>query len=105
LGSEYQVSALIGYNLLKIAQEAITNALKHAKATELAIVLTFKDVMVSLSISDNGCGFQPNLDNGGFGLLSISERCDRIGGVLSIDSIIGKGTEILVEVSLRAQKL
>ena len=104
LGSEYQVSAMIGYNLLKLAQEAITNALKHAKATKLSIILTYKDALVSLSITDNGCGFQPNLDNGGFGLLSISERCDRIGGQLLINSILGKGTEILVEIPLEEQK-
>ncbi|WP_103668848.1 GAF domain-containing sensor histidine kinase [Pseudanabaena sp. BC1403] len=104
LGSEYQVSAMIGYNLLKLAQEAITNALKHAKATKLAIVLTYQNALVSLRITDNGCGFQPNLDNGGFGLLSISERSDRIGGQLLINSILGKGTEILVEIPLEEQK-
>ncbi|TYQ27738.1 GAF domain-containing protein [Pseudanabaena sp. UWO311] len=104
LGSEYQVSAMIGYNLLKLAQEAITNALKHAKATKLSIVLAYQNVQVSLRIADNGCGFQPNLDNGGFGLLSISERSDRIGGQLLINSILGKGTEILVEIPLEEQK-
>jgi signal transduction histidine kinase len=104
LGSEYQVSAMIGYNLLKLAQEAITNALKHAKATKLAIILNYRDALVSLRITDNGCGFQPNLDNGGFGLLSISERSDRIGGQLLINSILGKGTEILVEIPLEEQK-
>jgi len=95
---------MIGYNLLKLAQEAITNALKHAKATKLTIILTYKDALVSLSITDNGCGFQPNIDNGGFGLLSISERSDRIGGQLLINSILGKGTEILVEIPLEEQK-
>jgi signal transduction histidine kinase/PAS domain-containing protein len=103
LGSEYQVSAIIGYNLIKLSQEAITNALKHAKATKLSIILTYKDAQVSLSITDDGCGFQPNPDNGGFGLLSISERSDRLGGQLSINSILGQGTEILVEIPLEAQ--
>jgi signal transduction histidine kinase/PAS domain-containing protein len=103
LGTAYQVSAIIGYNLLKIAQEAIVNALKHAKPKNLSIVLTYKSFLVSLEITDDGCGFQPSLDNGGFGVLSMSERNDRLGGQLSINSILGQGTEILVEIPLGVQ--
>jgi two-component system, NarL family, sensor kinase len=103
LGTAYQVAAIIGYNLLKIAQEAIVNALKHAKPKNLSIVLTYKNSLVSLKITDDGCGFQPSLDNGGFGVLSMSERSDRLGGQLSINSILGQGTEILVEISLGVQ--
>jgi signal transduction histidine kinase/PAS domain-containing protein len=103
LGTAYQVAAIIGYNLLKIAQEAIVNALKHAKPKNLSIVLTYKSSFVSLKITDDGCGFQPSLDNGGFGVLSMSERSDRLGGQLSINSILGQGTEILVEIPLGVQ--
>ncbi|GBO52994.1 hypothetical protein APA_795 [Pseudanabaena sp. lw0831] len=102
-GTAYQVAAIIGYNLLKIAQEAIINALKHAKPKNLSIVLTYKSSLISLAITDNGCGFQPSLDNGGFGILSMSERSDRLGGQLSINSILGQGTEVLVEIPLETQ--
>jgi signal transduction histidine kinase/PAS domain-containing protein len=98
LGTAYQVAAIIGYNLLKIAQEAIVNVLKHSKARTLSITLTYTSSLVSLKVVDNGCGFQPSTDNGGFGILSMSERSDRLGGQLSISSILGQGTEILVEI-------
>jgi two-component system, NarL family, sensor kinase len=103
LGTAYRVAAIIGYNLLKIAQEATINALKHAKPKNLSIVLTYKSSLVSLKITDDGYGFEPSLDNGGFGVLSMSERSDRLGGQLSINSILGQGTEILVGIPLGAQ--
>ncbi|NUN67150.1 GAF domain-containing sensor histidine kinase (plasmid) [Pseudanabaena biceps] len=103
LGTAYQVAAIIGYNLLKIAQEAIINALKHAKPKNLFIVITYESSLISLRITDDGCGFQLSMDNGGFGVLSMSERSDRLGGQLSINSILGQGTEILVEVPLEAK--
>ncbi|MEB3335923.1 MAG: GAF domain-containing protein [Leptolyngbyaceae bacterium] len=101
LGNSCPLSPYIGMNLLRIGQEALTNALKHSQAQTVLIELTYTPDLVSLSIRDDGRGFTPptNLDNlhGGFGLVGMYERCDRIGALLSILSQPGQGTQILVE--------
>jgi signal transduction histidine kinase len=103
-GSPYSLPPFIGMNLLRIGQEAVTNALKHAQADTIAIELVYDSDRISLTIYDNGRGFTPptTLDNinGGFGLISMYERCDRIGAQLSLSSQPGQGTQILVEAPL-----
>ena len=99
-GEPYDVPALLGLNLTRIAQEAITNALKHAQATTIRVVLAYEPQDISLHISDDGCGFLPQQDTGGFGLMSLSQRSERIGGELQIHSQPGQGTEIWMHVNL-----
>jgi signal transduction histidine kinase/PAS domain-containing protein len=103
-GSPCSLPPFIGMNLLRIGQEAVTNALKHAQADTIAIELAYDSDRISLTIYDNGRGFMPptTLDNinGGFGLISMYERCDRIGAQLSLSSQPGQGTQILVEAPL-----
>lgn len=91
---------VIGKNLLRIGQEAMTNTLKHAQATTLLIKLRYEDAIVELCVRDNGRGFLPDMDTGGFGLISMSERADRIGGQLAIHSRPGQGTEICIQVGV-----
>lgn len=104
LGQPCPIAPYIGMNLLRIGQEALTNALKHSQAQAVWIELTYTPDLVLLSIRDNGRGFTPptNLDNlnGGFGLVGMYERCDRIGAQISILSQPGQGTQILVESAL-----
>lgn len=97
------IPAYIEVELFRIAQEAITNACKHAHATTLAVELTYFDDRLRLSVQDNGRGFLlPNpQDPRGFGLLSMQERTHRIGGRLTIHTYLGEGTQILVDVELR----
>ncbi len=99
LGAPRLLSPAIGKNILRIGQEAITNTLKHAEATTLSIKLTYDDTSVELCVQDNGRGFLPDMDTGGFGLISMSERADRIGGQLTIHSQPGQGTEICIHVA------
>jgi signal transduction histidine kinase/ligand-binding sensor domain-containing protein len=90
--------------LLRIAQEAITNVLKHAGATEIKISLSMDSDKVSLRISDNGQGF--HYDNvfssaaGHFGLIGMRERAEQLDGELRLTSRPGEGTEIEVMVPL-----
>ena len=102
VGSSRNVPPDIGMNLLRIGQEAITNALRHAQAQTLQIELTFMVDAIALCIQDNGVGFalQQVRDFGGFGLLSIQQRCDRLGGQLMLRSQPGEGTCITVRVPL-----
>jgi signal transduction histidine kinase len=91
-------------NLLRIAQEAMTNVIKHSQATNAEIEIDYGAKNVVLRVKDNGRGFdRKRVDgpNGGhFGLLGISERAKRLGAELIIDSEPGAGTVVTVQVGL-----
>lgn len=89
-------------NLLRIGQEAVNNAVKHAGANRIEVGLNFDTRKVQLSVRDDGRGFDPSeqIADGHFGLLGMRERAEQIGGVLSIDSAPERGTQIAVEVPL-----
>lgn len=91
----------IEVNLFRIAQEAITNILRHAQATEVIIQLIYEPDSVHLMIQDNGKGFEPQLlINDSFGLMGMQERCDRHHGNLIINSKSDRGTEIIVTIPI-----
>ncbi|MDZ7951121.1 AAA family ATPase [Nostoc sp. DedQUE09] len=100
-GTAYPLPAEVENNLLRIGQEALTNAIKYAIAQEIRLELVYGDAQCSLCIKDNGQGFGvgsvPSV--GGFGLLGMSERAERIGAQLRIESQPGQGTEITVIVN------
>jgi len=81
-------------NILRIGQEALTNALRHARASELDVLLVFDDREIRLNMRDNGCGFDPAGNYEGFGLRGMAERAEDMGGQLSIQSSTGAGTTI-----------
>jgi signal transduction histidine kinase len=93
-------------NLLRIGQEALTNIQKHAHAREVRIELAFDGEGVCLGVSDDGVGFDPSLKTkeAGFGLVSMRERTQRIGGELTLISQSGRGTQVLVVAPLPAQE-
>jgi PAS domain S-box-containing protein len=83
-------------NLLRISQEAITNAMKHSGASQINVRLSGGPEAVQLAIEDNGHGFDPHVStlSRGFGLISMQERADRIGGDLTILTKPGAGTKV-----------
>lgn len=92
-------------HVYRIVQEAVTNVVKHSAATEGAVVIKKRGDVVSLSIRDNGRGFDPARVSSqaqylGFGLNGIAERVRILGGKLSIESRTGEGTNLTVEVPL-----
>lgn len=97
-GAARRLAAAVESNLLRIATEAMTNAVKHAAAREIAVKLQFEPHGVCLEVADDGCGFDggkaTTLSSGHFGLLGIRERIQRIGGTLEIASGAGRGTRI-----------
>ena len=79
----------------RVAQEALNNAVKHSKATELQILFDGLETQALLSVQDFGTGFDPDfLDATRFGLRSMSERLTAIGGTLEIETAPGQGTQI-----------
>lgn len=88
-------------NLLRIGQEANTNATKHSGARRIDVALDFGEKHVRLSVKDDGHGFnatQPPPGAGGFGLVGMRERAVLLRGDLTIRSAPGKGTEISLNV-------
>ncbi len=102
-GTFRPLSELVEGNLLRIGQEAINNAVKHAQAERILINLKFDAGRVQLSVQDNGRGFDQQSKGGPgeghFGLTSMRERAEQIGGTLSIQSN-GAGTEVIVDVPI-----
>jgi ligand-binding sensor domain-containing protein/two-component sensor histidine kinase len=92
--------------LLKIAQEAVANAVRHANPEHIAVELRFGARDLAMTIQDDGCGFdgQPHPQSSGpeghFGLTGMRERTAGIGGTLAIDSAPGKGTRVTASVPL-----
>ncbi len=90
--------------LLRISQEAVTNAIRHGAATHISLVIDFRPEAVALSVSDNGRGFVvgehlTDTETGThLGLLGMRERAERVRGTFAITSTVGKGA--LVEVSV-----
>ncbi len=84
----------------RIVQEALTNIMKHSEATEVCLCLRFYDNTVSVEVSDNGWGFDPNrvmsskIPLQHMGLTGMKERVELLGGYLSINSKPGKGTSV-----------
>jgi signal transduction histidine kinase len=103
-GPEDALPEQVEQNLLRIAQEAVTNALKHAAATKIRIRLIREARGVSLRIEDNGRGFDPedafSPHAGHFGVLGMRERAERLGGSMRLTSSPGEGTAVEVTAPL-----
>ena len=97
-GTAYPLAPQVESQLLRIAQESVTNALRHSHATRIAIELSFDADAVRLTITDNGAGFCVRHAADGMGLGGMRDRARRLGGELIIDSDIGRGTEVRVSV-------
>jgi ligand-binding sensor domain-containing protein/anti-sigma regulatory factor (Ser/Thr protein kinase) len=106
-GQQLQVAPDFAQNVLRIAQEAVTNTMKHADASTIWLALDSKDDVLRLRVRDDGNGFQApqvfDLAGGHFGILGMGERAQRLGGQFRIDSHPGAGTEIEVTVPLHSE--
>lgn len=100
LDENLDLSDRVQDGLYRIAQEALNNALKHAKANQIILKLSGTLSNIILEISDDGLGFEPDkaVEGGGLGLDGMIERAELLGGELTLDSQPGKGTTIRIEV-------
>jgi two-component system sensor histidine kinase DegS len=91
-------------SLYRIAQEALHNAVKHAEAAEISLEILRENAKITLRIKDNGKGFRTNKKKNitpplpTHGLHNIQERAHLLDGTVKINSITGRGTEIIVQI-------
>jgi len=105
VGEKHALDPNAEANLLRIAQEAVNNARKHAAASELQVTLAYDRGSVCLSVADNGRGFDPhsvNVGAGGFGFVSMQERADAMSAQLAVVSSPGTGTRVTVTLGEKA---
>ena len=101
-GEPRRLGSLQEDNLLRVSQEIVTNAMKHADASEFSVVLHFHPESVLMDFSDDGCGFDPLAKSEGFGLLGIKERVEAMGGILEIISSPARGTVVTLSLPVTA---
>jgi signal transduction histidine kinase len=100
-GEVRSIAPEIWTEMIRIAQESTTNVLKHAQAQNVHIALAFEHHSLTLTVSDDGLGFELKTDtHDGFGLIGMQERAQRIGGRLQIHGRPGQGTRIVLSVPL-----
>jgi signal transduction histidine kinase len=100
-----RLPGVVETTLYRFAQEALTNAVKHAKAKNLWIRAWSEELALCCSIRDDGMGFDSNLaqartNRKGLGLIAMRERVSAIGGTLCIHSSLGNGTELSIRIPL-----
>jgi PAS domain S-box-containing protein len=98
-----EIPSEIRIGLFRIFQESLTNIALHANATEVTVLLKWEEGLLTLSISDNGKGFEATKTghNKTLGLLGMKERINRMGGKCEITSQPGSGTRVVAMVPLR----
>ncbi|MFY9853755.1 MAG: sensor histidine kinase, partial [Terracidiphilus sp.] len=99
-GGERALPLRISDTLLRIGQEAIANAIRHAHPNSLVISLVYEKTAVELAVEDDGCGFLVSSESAGFGIRGMGKRADSISARLIIRSAPGKGTVVHVHVPL-----
>ncbi|MFJ7493724.1 sensor histidine kinase [Streptomyces sp. NPDC097727] len=106
-GSPVELPTPYEVALLRTAQSALANTVRHAGARRAEITLSFMDTSVSLDVVDDGRGFAPgsgtvaaHTDTGGFGLPAMRSRARSLGGTLSVESAPGQGTAVALTLPL-----
>jgi len=101
LGEEPRLSVEVKEALYRVAQEALNNVIKHARASHVAVRMNAQGPRLALSIEDDGVGFRTQVEHPGhMGLHTMRERIEEVSGQLTIESTPGQGTRLYVAVPL-----
>ncbi len=100
-----EIDKTLATALYRIGQEAVTNSLRHSRATSILVELRTDQEGIVLTIKDDGCGFDPdNITNrNGFGLEGMQERANLVGGKLTIETAPSRGTKICCKVKIKGE--
>jgi signal transduction histidine kinase len=105
-GQRRRLSSEVELTLFRIAQEALSNVRRHAEATQVTTTVELADSAVRMTVEDNGIGFRPPKltddlrAEDGLGLIGMHERVRLLGGNLTIDSELGRGTRVVADVPI-----
>ena len=101
-GLSVKIENSLEISIFRVIQELITNIIKHSQATEATISITQHEDSLSIIVEDNGIGFdvKKSIDKDGMGLSSIEKRIEHLEGSMEVDSNIGKGTNILIDIPI-----
>jgi two-component system sensor histidine kinase UhpB len=86
----------LGISAYRIMQEALSNAVKHARASEVSVTLAMRPDGLRMEVADNGRGFDPEQASNGIGIVGMRERVYAFNGSIRIDSSVGGGTRVLI---------
>jgi signal transduction histidine kinase len=91
--------------IYRVAQESLSNVIKHAHATAIDMSLVKGQRQITLSVTDNGAGFDPEnaSGEGRFGLMSMRERARSVGGAITIESETARGTTLRLVLPLETE--
>lgn len=106
-GEPFRLPPIVENNLLRIGQEAIANAVKHASAKRIDVRLFYSPQLVTIRVKDDGRGFDPDGTCGSdthFGLLGLRERAHEIGATIRFESKPGHGAEVTLDYPTRCSK-
>lgn len=101
-----RLPAAVETTLYRVLQEALTNVLRHARATRVGVVLGFADQQVTMIVEDNGIGFDWNAAKSAtpeakrLGLLGIRERLSLVRGALEVELALGRGTTLFIRIPI-----
>ena len=102
------IARVMGYantsTLYRITQEALRNIAKHAGRTHAKVTLEGSDSRLRLEVADFGEGFDTHQSRAGLGLISMEERARLVHGKFAVESALGKGTTVGVQVPLQASQ-
>lgn len=100
--SNVQIDQTIAITAYRIVQELVNNAIKHAAASEVVVQLQHSEQRLSVTVEDNGKGFDITQlqQKQGIGWINIRNRVDFLKGKIDVESVTGKGTSVLMEISL-----
>jgi len=101
-GNEQRYTPGLEVALFRVVQEALNNVRKHAKASNVVVILELAPLSLNAVIKDDGCGFDPETEfsDQQFGLKGMREWSDLLGGELKISSRVGRGTRVAVSIPI-----
>jgi signal transduction histidine kinase len=96
-----EMSSRMRHNISMAAREAMHNVIKHAKASQVTVHISFADMLLTVSIQDDGCGFDIGANPTGHGLVNMKRRLEDIGGSCVIESSLNTGTTVQFRLLVR----
>jgi signal transduction histidine kinase len=100
LPHERRISSQTRHNINMVVKEAVHNVIKHSAATEVTLRMSCEEEILSISIEDDGMGFEPRLQRAGNGLTNMKQRLAAMGGSCCIESNPALGTRVLIRLGL-----